>query len=221
MLYQGDRQDLIDLAEKFKNSGDDITLVHLLDLVQAKIPNNDSRKILAQIYGLCQPGMGEHPQREQAGTMAWGEYFYVFLYDWHLKICIRHLRTHPQLLLPRLSIFPKFFPAMRWRSTRQAACWPQTRIWWLRLLGDAPHCPTSPPIFLCHLCIFLLIVASPRRSSLAAPIPESDSHGRSIPITVSPFPIFFIILLFRLRFLVYRHASHLSRALSFSFRIPC
>jgi len=46
----------------------------------------------------------------------------------------------------------------------------------------------------------------------------------SIPITVSPFSIislFFIILLFRLRFLVYRHASHLSRALSFSFKIPC
>jgi len=33
MLSQGDWQDLIDLAEKFKNSGDDITLVHLLDLV--------------------------------------------------------------------------------------------------------------------------------------------------------------------------------------------
>jgi len=31
----------------------------------------------------------------------------------------------------------------------------------------------------------------------------------------------FIILLFQLQFLVYRHASHLSRALSFSFRIPC
>jgi len=36
-----------------------------------------------------------------------------------------------------------------------------------------------------------------------------------------PFSIFFIILLFQLQFLVYRHASHLSRALSFSFRIPC
>jgi len=44
MLSQGDQQDLIDLAEKFKNSGDDITLVHLLDLVQAKIPNNDSQE---------------------------------------------------------------------------------------------------------------------------------------------------------------------------------
>jgi len=44
------------------------------------------------------------------------------------------------------------------------------------MLGDAPHRPTSPPIFLCHLCIFLLIVASPRRSALAAPIPESDDH---------------------------------------------
>ena len=44
------------------------------------------------------------------------------------------------------------------------------------LLGDAPHRLTSPPIFLRHLCIFLLIVASPRRSALAAPIPESDDH---------------------------------------------
>jgi len=42
-----------------------------------------------------------------------------------------------------------------------------------------------------------------------------------ISITFSPFFIFFIILLFQLWFLVYRHASHLSRALSFSFRIPC
>jgi len=46
----------------------------------------------------------------------------------------------------------------------------------ISMLGDAPHHPTSPPIFLCHLCIFLLIVASPRRSALAAPIPESDDH---------------------------------------------
>ena len=44
------------------------------------------------------------------------------------------------------------------------------------LLGDAPLRPTSPPIFLRHLFIFLLIVASPRRSALAAPIPESDDH---------------------------------------------
>ena len=44
------------------------------------------------------------------------------------------------------------------------------------LLGDAPRPPMFPPIFLCHLCIFLLIVASPRRSALAAPIPESDDH---------------------------------------------
>ena len=36
----------------------------------------------------------------------------------------------------------------------------------------------------------------------------------------SSFHYFFIILLFPLRFLVYRHASHLSRALSFYFRIP-
>jgi len=44
------------------------------------------------------------------------------------------------------------------------------------VLGDAPLHPTSPPIFLRHLCIFLLIIASPRRSALAAPIPESDDH---------------------------------------------
>jgi len=44
------------------------------------------------------------------------------------------------------------------------------------LLGDAPHRPTSPPICLRHLCIFLLIVASPRRNALAAPILESDDH---------------------------------------------
>jgi len=47
------------------------------------------------------------------------------------------------------------------------------------LLGDAPHRPTSPPIFLHHLCIFLLIVASPRRSALAALTPESDDHVTS------------------------------------------
>ena len=35
------------------------------------------------------------------------------------------------------------------------------------LLGDALLRPTSPPIFLHHLCIFLLIVASPRWSALA------------------------------------------------------
>jgi len=44
------------------------------------------------------------------------------------------------------------------------------------MLGDTPLRPTSPPIFLRHLCIFLLIVASPRQSALAAPIPESDDH---------------------------------------------
>jgi len=44
------------------------------------------------------------------------------------------------------------------------------------LLGDAPRPPMFHPIFLCHLCIFLLIVASPRRSALAAPILESDDH---------------------------------------------
>jgi len=44
------------------------------------------------------------------------------------------------------------------------------------LLGDAPLCLMFPPIFLRHLCIFLLIVASPRWSSLVAPIPESNGH---------------------------------------------
>ena len=44
------------------------------------------------------------------------------------------------------------------------------------MLGDAPRPPMFPLIFLRHLCIFLLIVASPRRSALAAPIPESDDH---------------------------------------------
>jgi len=44
------------------------------------------------------------------------------------------------------------------------------------MLGDAPLHPMFPPIFLHHLCIFLLIVASPRWSALAAPIPESDGH---------------------------------------------
>ena len=45
-----------------------------------------------------------------------------------------------------------------------------------KVLGDAPRPPMFPPIFLRHLCIFLLIVASLRRSALAAPIPESDDH---------------------------------------------
>jgi len=44
------------------------------------------------------------------------------------------------------------------------------------LLGDAPLCPMFPLIFLCHLCTFLLIITSPRRSALVAPIPESDGH---------------------------------------------
>ena len=47
---------------------------------------------------------------------------------------------------------------------------------WAMVLGDAPHRPTSPPIFLRHLCIFLLIIASPRQSALTAPILESDDH---------------------------------------------
>jgi len=78
----------------------------------------------------------------------------------------------------------------------------------------------------------LLIVASSRQSTLMAPISESDSHVTLQPlqsrdvatfcisITFSPCFIFFIILLFQLWFLVYRHTSNLSRALSFSFRIP-
>jgi len=87
------------------------------------------------------------------------------------------------------------------------------------LLGDAPLHPTFHPIFLCHLCTSLLIVANSRWSPMVM--------WCSILITFSPFSIFFIIslffisLLFQLQFLVYRHASHLSRALSFSFRIPC
>jgi len=44
------------------------------------------------------------------------------------------------------------------------------------MLGDALLCPTFPLIFLHHLYILLLIVASPRRSALASPIPESDGH---------------------------------------------
>ena len=44
------------------------------------------------------------------------------------------------------------------------------------VLGDAPLRPMFPPIFLHHLCILLLIVASPRRSALMAPISESDDH---------------------------------------------
>jgi len=44
------------------------------------------------------------------------------------------------------------------------------------LKGGAALCPTFPPIFLHHLCTFLLIVASPRWSVLVAPIPESDGH---------------------------------------------
>ena len=44
------------------------------------------------------------------------------------------------------------------------------------LLGDAPLCLMFPPISLRHLCTFLLIVASPRWSSLAALITESDGH---------------------------------------------
>jgi len=103
----------------------------------------------------------------------------------------------------------------------------------LKLLGDALLCLTFPPTMLRQLHTSLFIIASSRRSTLMAPISESDSHVTLQPfqsrdvatfcisITFSPFFIFFIILLFRLRFLVYRHASHFSRALSFSFRIPC
>ena len=90
------------------------------------------------------------------------------------------------------------------------------------LLGDAPLCPTSPPIFLRHLCIFLLIVASPRQSALAAPIPESDDHVMqhsyhrfTILHLFSSFYYLSSFYYFDSDFLVYRHASHLSRALSF------
>ena len=44
------------------------------------------------------------------------------------------------------------------------------------MLGDTPLHPMFPPIFLHHLCIFLLIVASPRRSALVALILESNGH---------------------------------------------
>jgi len=44
------------------------------------------------------------------------------------------------------------------------------------MLGDAPLPLMFPPIFLRHLCTFLLIIASPRQSVLAAPISESDGH---------------------------------------------
>jgi len=44
------------------------------------------------------------------------------------------------------------------------------------MLGDTPLRPMFPPIFLRHLCLFLLIVASQRWSALAAPIPESNDH---------------------------------------------
>ena len=96
------------------------------------------------------------------------------------------------------------------------------------LLGDSPLHPTSPLIFLRHLCIFLLIIASPRRSALMAPIPESNDH-----VTQHSYHCFTILHLFssfyylssfydfNSDFLVYRHAFHLSRVLSFSFRIPC
>jgi len=85
-------------------------------------------------------------------------------------------------------------------------------------LGDAPLCPTFPPIFLCHSSSSLLAQDGVHlRLRYRSPM----ITWRSIPITVSPFSIFFIILLFRLWFLVYRHASYFSRALSFSFRIPC
>jgi len=44
------------------------------------------------------------------------------------------------------------------------------------MLGNTLLRPMFPPIFLRHLCIFLLIVASPRWSALAALIPESNDH---------------------------------------------
>ena len=59
------------------------------------------------------------------------------------------------------------------------------------LLGDAPLCPTFPPIFLRHLCIFLLIITSPRQSALVALIPESDGH-----VTQHSYRLFTILHLF-------------------------
>ena len=55
-------------------------------------------------------------------------------------------------------------------------CWDVTALKGGWMLGDVLCPPMFPPIFLRHLCIFLLIIASPRRSALAAPIPESDDH---------------------------------------------
>ena len=44
------------------------------------------------------------------------------------------------------------------------------------MLRDTPLRLMFPPIFLCHLCTSLLIVASSRQSALAASIAESDGH---------------------------------------------
>ena len=65
----------------------------------------------------------------------------------------------------------QFFSA----ETRDAKCSSQAAHM-ATLLGDAPLRPTFPPIFLHHLCIFLLIIASPRRSALVALTPESNDH---------------------------------------------
>jgi hypothetical protein len=44
MLSHADRQDLLNLSQKFINSGDDVSLAHLLDLVAAKIPDHKSQE---------------------------------------------------------------------------------------------------------------------------------------------------------------------------------
>ena len=71
-------------------------------------------------------------------------------------------------------------PDPKWNKYPDMEClcfWlTQSVLQYPSMLGDALHRPMSPLIFLRHLCIFLLIVASPRRSALAAPILESDDH---------------------------------------------
>jgi len=65
-------------------------------------------------------------------------------------------------------------PDIVWSGSFMGCGFIGRHVW--RLLGDALLRPTFPPIFLCHLCIFLLIATSPRWSALTAPVPESDDH---------------------------------------------
>jgi hypothetical protein len=44
MLSSTDEKALLELRKNFINSGDDITLVHLLDLVNSKIPDQESQE---------------------------------------------------------------------------------------------------------------------------------------------------------------------------------